>query len=536
MPLTPAAAPSSTGQPQPPPDAGVDLATFFDVSLDLLVIRDLEGRIVRVSASWASILGYRPEELVGLPILTLVHPDDMPGTLGSVTEVETRRPGDPVLGHVNRYRHKDGRYVTLEWRAQKFGDRIYAVARDVTAKVAAERALVEAKAAAETANRAKSDFLANMSHEIRTPLNGVIGVIDALARTPLSPQQAEMVELVRSSSVTLERLVTDILDVSRIESGRMTLETRPFDLNDALIPAIAPLRGLAEEKGLTFRFERADAACGVFNGDVVRVRQILGNLLSNAVKFTAQGQVSVHVDLLDRGDGAVLLTLEVRDTGIGFGADHAAQLFQRFSQADASITRRFGGAGLGLSICHALTEMMGGRIEAESAPGEGSRFQVELPLTRIASLAQFDAAYVEEAASDAPSPGPRPRVLLAEDHPINQRVVQLILGDSVELTLVENGEQAVAAFVAERFDLVLMDMQMPVMDGLSATRALRDVEHADPARPRAPVIMLSANAMIEHQEQAAQAGADLHLAKPVTAEALTDAVRRTLVDRAVQPG
>ena len=317
--------------------------------------------------------------------------------------------------------------------AQRFGDRIYAVARDVTARVAAERALVEAKAAAETANRAKSDFLANMSHEIRTPLNGVIGVIDALARTPLSPQQAEMVELVRSSSVTLERLVTDILDVSRIESGRMTLETRPFDLNDALIPAIAPLRGLAEEKGLTFRFERADAACGVFNGDVVRVRQILGNLLSNAVKFTAQGQVSVHVDLLDRGDGAVLLTLEGRDTGIGFGADHAAQLFQRFSQADASITRRFGGAGLGLSICHALTEMMGGRIEAESAPGEGSRFQVELPLTRIASLAQFDAAYVEEAASDAPSPGPRPRVLLAEDHPINQRVVQLILGDSVEL-------------------------------------------------------------------------------------------------------
>ncbi|HCQ53299.1 MAG TPA: hybrid sensor histidine kinase/response regulator, partial [Brevundimonas diminuta] len=286
MPLTPAAAPSSTGQPQPPPDAGVDLATFFDVSLDLLVIRDLEGRIVRVSASWASILGYRPEELVGLPILTLVHPDDMPGTLGSVTEVETRRPGDPVLGHVNRYRHKDGRYVTLEWRAQKFGDRIYAVARDVTAKVAAERALVEAKAAAETANRAKSDFLANMSHEIRTPLNGVIGVIDALARTPLSPQQAEMVELVRSSSVTLERLVTDILDVSRIESGRMTLETRPFDLNDALIPAIAPLRGLAEEKGLTFRLERAESACGVFNGDVVRVRQILGNLLSNAVKFT----------------------------------------------------------------------------------------------------------------------------------------------------------------------------------------------------------------------------------------------------------
>ena len=528
MPFTPAAAPSSTGQPQPPPDAVVDLATFFDVSLDLLVIRDLEGRIVRVSASWASTLGYQPQELVGLAILTLVHPDDLPGTLDSVTEVETRRPGDPVLGHVNRYRHKDGGYVTLEWRAQKFGDRIYAVARDVTAKAAAERALLEAKAAAEAANRAKSDFLANMSHEIRTPLNGVIGVIDALARTPLSPQQAEMVELVRSSGVTLERLVTDILDVSRIESGRMTLEVRPFDLDDALIPTIAPLRGLAEEKGLIFRTERAESACGVFNGDVVRIRQILGNLLSNAVKFTAQGQVSAHIDLLDRGDDAALLTLEVRDTGIGFGADHAAQLFQRFSQADASITRRFGGAGLGLSNCHALTEMMGGRIEAESALGEGSRFRVELPLTRIPVPAPFETAGGEEAASDLSPSRARPRVLLAEDHPINQRVVQLILGDSVELTVVENGEQAAAVFAAERFDLVLMDMQMPAMDGLSATRALREIEAADPARPRAPVIMLSANAMAEHQEQAAQAGADLHLAKPVTAEALTGAVRKAL--------
>ena len=328
--------------------------------------------------------------------------------------------------------------------------------------------------------------------------------------------------------MTLERLVTDIRDVSRSESGRMTLEVRPFDLDDALIPTIAPLRGLAEEKGLIFRIERAESACGIFNGDVVRIRQILANLLSNAVKFTAQGQVSAHIDLLDRGDGAALLTLEVRDTGIGFGADHAAQLFQRFSQADASITRRFGGAGLGLSICHALTEMMGGRIEAESALGEGSRFRVELPLTRIPVPAPFETAGGEEAASDLSPSRARPRVLLAEDHPINQRVVQLILGDSVELTLVENGEQAAAVFAAERFDLVLMDMQMPAMDGLSATRALREIEAADPARPRAPVIMLSANAMAEHQEQAAQAGADLHLAKPVTAEALTGAVRKAL--------
>ena len=518
MPLPPAAALSLTGQPQPARDPATDLATFFDVSLDLLVIRDLEGFIVRVSASWASILGYDPDDLIGLAILTLVHPDDLPGTLDSVAEVETRRHGDPVKGHVNRYRHRNGHYVTLEWRAQKFGERIYAVARDVTAKIAAEQALIEAKAAAEAANRAKSDFLANMSHEIRTPLNGVIGIVDALSRTPLSPDQAEMVELISASGVTLERLVSDMLDVSRIEAGKLTLEVRPFDLDEALAAPLDTLRLRAESKGLAFHVERPTHMRGAFMGDSVRIRQILGNLLSNAVKFTAEGAISVRFTLSE-GDGApTLLSFVIEDTGVGFDADHAARLFQRFSQADSSITRRFGGTGLGLSICHSLTEMMGGRIEATSTPGVGSRFRVELPLPRAHDIV-------------ACSPGVTPRlsrpvrVLLAEDHPVNQRLVQLILADhAADLITVEDGAQAVAAFKAEVFDVVLMDMQMPGMDGLTATRALRAVEAARPENPRTPILMLSANAMAEHRDSARAAGADMHLAKPVTARDLLTAL------------
>ena len=514
------AAPSLTGKPQSTRDEAADLATFFDVSLDLLVIRDLQGIIVRVSASWASTLGYEPKDLIGRAILSLVHPDDLAATLDSATEVETRRPDAPVKGHVNRYRHRDGHYVTLEWRARKFGDRIYAVARDVTAKMAAEQALIEAKAAAEAANRAKSDFLANMSHEIRTPLNGVIGIVDALSRTDLAPEQAEMVGLISTSGVTLERLVSDMLDVSRIEAGKLELELRPFDLDEALAAPLDTLRMRAEDKGLRFHIERAENARGAFIGDSVRINQILGNLLSNAVKFTNQGAVTVRFALSENDGAPTLLSFEVEDTGVGFDADHAAQLFQRFSQADASITRRFGGTGLGLSICRSLTEMMGGRIEGASTPGVGSRFRVELPLPRARSLRDYDA---REAVAPQPSRGLR--VLLAEDHPVNQRVVQLILaGHVAELVTVEDGAQAVAACESGSFDVVLMDMQMPRMDGLSATRAIRAMEAERPNAPRTPILMLSANAMAEHRDAAREAGADLHLAKPVTARDLLTAL------------
>ena len=501
-----------------------ELARFFDVSLDLLVIRDLEGRIVRVSQSWRAALGYAPEEMQGAVLLDFVHPDDMPATRDSVIEVENRKPGDPVQGQVNRYRHKDGHYRTLEWRAQRFGERIYGVARDVTDRMAAEQALRDAKAAAEAANQAKSDFLANMSHEVRTPLNGVIGIVDALSRTPLTDDQAEMVGLIRSSGHTLERLVSDILDVSKIEAGQLDLECRPFDLEEALEP-LAVMRARAEDKGLVFNVRRSPEARGVFLGDSTRIRQVLGNLLSNAVKFTAEGSVSVSVEVWSddpegRGD-AHQLALTVEDTGVGFGSAHAARLFDRFNQADSTITRRFGGTGLGLSICRSLVEMMDGEIEARSTPGAGSRFRFVLPLRRATSLADYDARTPEAPSLAATEAGRPLRVLLAEDHPTNQRVVQLILASQgAEVVVAGDGAQAVAAFEAGHFDVVLMDMQRPVMDGLTATRALRAHEALTPGRTRTPVVMLSANAMAEHREESLAAGADSHVAKPITAASL----------------
>ena len=505
----------------------VDVGAFFEVSLDLLVIRDIEGRVLKASPSWLTHLGHRPEEMEGLPLLRLVHPDDMPSTLDSVDEVERRRTGDPVLGFVNRYRHKNGGYRTLEWRAQRSGDRIYGVARDVTHRVAAERELIEAKAAAEEASRAKSEFLANMSHEIRTPLNGVIGIIDALSRTPLSAEQAEMIDLVRDSGMTLERLVSDFLDVSKIEAGQLDLEIRTFDLDQALRPCIEAMRYRAQDKGLAFDFVRDVSARGRFLGDGTRIGQIVGNLISNAVKFTEQGGVTLRVGLVE-AEGSARLTLVVEDTGIGFDSEHATRLFTRFSQADETISRRFGGTGLGLSICRSLTQLMGGEISAHSEPGVGSRFVVSLPLPRAETLEAYDTRAPQAAQAPCRLDDRPLRILLAEDHPTNQRVVQLILASQgADLIIVDDGAQAVAAFAADHFDLVLMDMQMPGMDGLTAIRAIRALEAARGAAP-IPIVMLSANAMAEHKDEAIAAGADVHVAKPITAASLLEGMQAAL--------
>ena len=516
-------------------DAARDLKTFFEVSLDMLCIRDMDLRFVKVNQAWEKALGYRVEELEGAPMLPLVHPDDTGETHG---HMERMRSEEEVWGYVNRYRHKNGGYRHLEWRARRVGDMVFGVARDVTERLAIEAEMSAAKQAAEAANQAKSDFLANMSHEIRTPLNGVIGVIAALSQTELTPAQTEMVSLIQSSGVTLERLVSDILDVSKIEAGRLEIEQRVFDLRGEMGGLIDLHQARAQEKGLSFRAEFAPGARGEFHGDSTRIKQVLGNLLSNAVKFTAKGEVSLAIDATasPRLDQPSIVTFEVRDTGVGFDAKVGAGLFQRFSQADTTITRRFGGSGLGLAICKALAEMMGGEITARSEVGAGSVFRVTLPLARNQSLADYDAARASpgpQATQAAHAPmaerGSGLRILLAEDHPTNQKVVQLILAPyGAEIVIVENGAQAVEAMQTGAFDLVLMDMQMPVMDGLAATRAIRLFEHGRPERARTPIVMLSANAMSQHRLDALEAGADLHIAKPVTAATLVAGIGEAL--------
>ncbi|CAN7382981.1 ATP-binding protein [Brevundimonas sp. LjRoot202] len=383
----------------------------------------------------------------------------------------------------------------------------------------AER-LRTAQRRAEDANRAKSEFLANMSHEIRTPLNGVVSMADSLTRRSLGAQEREMVELIRTSGVTLERLLSDILDSARIESGQVAIEPAPFDLEQAVGDIGALWRVKAEDKGVALQVDFDPALSGLVEGDAIRLRQVLTNLVSNALKFTSAGSVRLIVEAV----AADRVRFRVSDTGVGFDTEQRSRIFHRFQQADGSITRRYGGTGLGLAISTALVDLMGGDLDCESTPGAGSSFWFDIPLPR-AEQAPREAAVPEAARDMTATPL---RILLADDHPANRKVVEIMLGATeMELVAVEDGLKAIEAFRAGGFDLVLMDMQMPVMDGLTATAAIRDHE-ADQGLTRTPVVMLTANAMAEHVEAGRAAGADAHLTKPVTMTSLFAAIGAAL--------
>ncbi len=390
---------------------------------------------------------------------------------------------------------------------------IVTVCTDITDLKNDAQALAEARDAAQAANAAKSQFLANMSHEIRTPLNGVIGLAQALARTGLSSQQAEMLDLIQSSGRTLQALLSDILDLARVESGRLELSEEAFDLGRAVREAAQLYEASARDKGLQFFVEIAPEVDGWITGDQVRLKQVLTNLVSNAVKFTSEGFVSLTAAPGPAGSGVPTLRFSVEDTGIGFDGQTRERLFSRFEQADGAITRKFGGSGLGLAISRQLAEMMGGDLDCESEPGGGSAFILTVPF----KAAQPPVAAVVAASEDDALAARTVRVLLADDHPVNRRVVEMILAQAdVSLTSVEDGAQAVQAMRDGDYDLVLMDMQMPVMDGLTATREIR-LHEAAMGLARTPIVMLTANALPDHVKAAEAAGVDRHLPKPFDA-------------------
>jgi PAS domain S-box-containing protein len=457
----------------------------------------------------------------------MVHPHDRPALIDAwERHCET---GEPFRGVV-RVMQLDGPHVWMQLAAEALRDesgeivRIVNVLRNVDQVKRAEINLQRARDAAEAANRAKSEFLANMSHEIRTPLNGVMGVASALSRTGLSASQREMVELITSSAETLEALLSDVLDLARIESGRLELKDEPFGLAQSVRDVGSLFEPSAAAKGLALRVDTPPAADGLFVGDAPRLRQVLSNLVSNAVKFTQAGSVRIRLRVKGAGERAAV-KLSVTDTGIGFDAGAADRLFERFEQADGSITRRYGGTGLGLAISRSLIESMGGRLSAVSQPGRGATFTLDLTLPRAAAATAGGLQTSADAAGEVDLS--RLRVLLAEDHPTNRRVIELILGAAgVSLTCVEDGAQALDAWRGGGFDLVLMDMQMPVMDGLTATRAIREEERRL-GLARTPIHALTANAMAEHAKASAAAGVDGHITKPISAEALLRAVAET---------
>ncbi|HEY2707846.1 MAG TPA: response regulator [Caulobacteraceae bacterium] len=386
-----------------------------------------------------------------------------------------------------------------------------------------EHELASALEAAEAASRAKSSFLTNMSHEVRTPLNGVIGIAGVLAGTPLEAAQKDMVGIIQASAAALQHVLDDVLELARAEAGKTEITCAPFDLA-AVVRRIADgARADCLAKGLAFELVADPSAMAQVEGDEAHLRQILSALLGNAVKFTEQGGVTLSVSRVGR-----TVRFEVSDTGVGFDPAIAAQLFKPFQQADGSLTRRFGGSGLGLCLARDLARAMGGDITASGLPGRGATFVVEAPLRALVHEAEARPEATSAAASaDASNPDVL-RILVADDHPTNRQVAKLILDSvGVDVVCAEDGQQAVAEFERGGLHLILMDMQMPVMDGLTAIRTIRRLEQTR-GGPRLPILMLSANAMPEHVAASLAAGADGHVAKPVTPPQLIGAVEAAL--------
>ncbi len=377
--------------------------------------------------------------------------------------------------------------------------------QDITVSRLAMDRLHASEQTAVRAVAAMSGFLSTMSHELRTPLNGVLGMVQAMALDDMPDAQRDRLRIIRTSGEALLMLLNDLLDMSKIEAGKLELEDGVVEVQ-ALADSVEAFAVLLQTKNVAFSVQVSDGARGSWAGDPKRVRQILHNLVANAVKFTERG--SVHVGFSEN-DGR--LVLQVRDTGIGIAPDRVEHIFEKFVQADASMTRRFGGAGLGLSICRDVACLMGGDIQVDTVEGAGSTFTVSLPLSRIT-----------RAEPEAPSTAPAPdlsindlRVLVAEDNPMNQRVLKTLLNAiGIEPVMVSNGEEAVASWRRAPWDIVLMDIQMPVMDGVSAVRSIRELEQAE-GRDRTAVIALTANAMPHHVAEYLAIGMDAVVAKPI---------------------
>ena len=489
-----------------------------------------DGSIAQLNPAFERFTGWSVEAWLNKPFTSLSHPEDVPRAIANIHQAIL---GETIPPFELRILTKSGENRSAEFivtphrdekRVVKF---ILGIARDITDRKRAEQDLRAAKEAAETASRAKSEFLANMSHEIRTPMNGFIGMTGLLLDTPLDNRQRDFVETIRSSGETLLTLINDILDFSKIESGKLELENHPFDLATCLSGSLDLVAAKAAEKGLELRAEIDDDCPEILVGDVTRVRQILVNLLSNAVKFTAEGSVRVRARARPRTQALHELQISVRDTGIGIPEDRLIRIFESFSQADASTTRKFGGTGLGLTISKHLAELMGGRIWVSSELDEGSvfHFTIQTRVPRDDEKQAFEARARAQRQVDHALASRLPlRILIADDNVVNQKVAHLLLENmGYRADLAANGLEVLEALARQSYDVVLMDVQMPELDGFETTRRI----HKELVRDRRPwIIAVTASAMRGDREKCLAAGMDDYISKPVQAAELQAALKR----------
>jgi PAS domain S-box-containing protein len=496
--------------------------SLIESNIDALMTTDPSGIITDVNKQMEALTGCTRDELIGAPFK------------GYFTDPERAEAGIKLVlseKKVTDYELTacalDGKQTVVSYNATTFYDRdrtlqgVFAAARDVTERKRVEAELQQAKAMAETANRAKSDFLASMSHEIRTPMNAIIGIADLLAKTPLSAEQDKYVQIFRRAGSNLLNLINDILDLSKVEASQLELERTGFWLQDLMEKVTEMVAVRADDKGLSLLCEIApDVPTGLV-GDPTRLRQVLLNLLGNAIKFTESGEVALRVTMDAELAVPGGLRFAISDTGIGIPSEKVGAVFERFTQADSSTTRKYGGSGLGLTISRRLVELMGGHIWVESEVGRGSVFSFGVPFDLWAG-ATLRAAQPSGTGPEPPLPALH--ILLVEDSPDNRTITVAYLQDTpYRIDIAENGAIAYEKFTGGRYDLVLMDRQMPVMDGLTATRAIRTWEQANQRAPT-PIVALTASGMKGDEEKCVAAGCTAYLTKPIKQEVLLQAI------------
>ncbi len=486
----------------------------------ILTISDLEGNITYANDKVCEISGYAKEELLGQPHSIFRHPDMSGAVFQDLWETILAKK---IWKGIIKNKRKSGipyyvdSTIVPVLDASENITQFLGIRYDVTDLIEKEMALQEAVKKAQAADKAKSEFLANMSHEIRTPMNGIIGFLDILRGTNPSEKQLEYIDIVKTSSNHLLEIINDILDISKIESGKLALELLPVDICSEIKGSAILYQGRANEKNITLRYDIDENITKILLADAVRLRQVFSNLISNAVKFTESGDVSISVRKIASDAASETILFRVEDSGIGIPKDKLHVIFSPFEQADASVTRKYGGTGLGLAICKRLVEMMGGELSAESEMGKGSKFSFELTFKKGDGVSHQTGREERGVSQDVRFDA---KILVAEDNKINQKLIKIMLEHlGVKCVLAEDGKEAFEALCKEAFDLILMDVNMPVLDGISATKMIKSYEK-EHARRSVPIIALTANALSGDREKFLNEGMDGYLPKPIDKDML----------------